>query len=415
MEMQAEIITIGEELLIGQIVNTNASWMAERLNEAGIAVRQISVVTDAEHEIHRILEEAFQRSELILMTGGLGPTRDDVTKLALCRFFQTELVLNETVLEDVRALFARRNYPLTHLNRQQAMVPATASVLRNPNGTAPGLWFEHNGKICVAMPGVPFEMKAMVEDQVIPELKRRRQDQFILHRTILTQGVGESFLSEIISDWEDHLPPFISLAYLPSPGMVRLRLSAKGPGEPALKAALDAEEKKLESLIPQYIWGYDRETLEEVVGRLLKEKGLTLSTAESCTGGFLAHKITSVPGSSDYFRGSIIAYANELKKRFLWVDEKLLRKHGAVSQPVVEAMALHGCQVMGSDFCVATSGIAGPSGGTPEKPVGTVWIAVAFREQVTSKLLHLGDQRDRNITRASLGALALLREKIILV
>ncbi|NLM93557.1 MAG: competence/damage-inducible protein A [Bacteroidales bacterium] len=410
--MDAEIITIGDELLIGQVINTNAAWMAERLNEAGIAVKQISVVSDTEAEISRILADAFGRSGLILMTGGLGPTRDDVTKLALCHYFQTGMVLNEEVLEDVRALFSRRNYPLTHLNQQQAMVPANATVIRNPNGTAPGLWFEQDGHICIAMPGVPFEMKAMVDDQIIPELKRRRKDQYILHRTVLTQGLGESFLSEIISGWEDRLPPFISLAYLPSPGVVRLRMSAKGPDEAALKEALEEEEQKLRSLIPQYIWGYDRDTLEEVVGRLLTDKGLSLSTAESCTGGFLAHKITSVPGSSAYFKGSIIAYANELKRRFLWVDEKILEKHGTVSREVVEIMALHGCQVMSSDFCIATSGIAGPSGGSPEKPVGTVWIAVAFREQVTSKLLHLGDQRDRNITRATLAALALLRELI---
>ena len=411
--MQAEIITIGEELLIGQIINTNASWMAERLNEAGIMVRQISVVTDKEGEIHRILKDAFSRSGLVMITGGLGPTRDDVTKLALCQFFNTELVIHEEVLEDIRALFARRNYPLTQLNRQQAMVPASARILRNPNGTAPGIWFEQEGKICIAMPGVPFEMKAMVEDQILPELRKRRKDQFILHRTILTQGVGESFLSEIISDWEDQLPPSISLAYLPSPGMVRLRMSAKGPNETLLKKALHEEEQKLGRLIPEYVWGYDRDTLEEAVGRLLKEKGLTLSTAESCTGGFLAHKITSVPGSSAYFKGSIIAYANEFKTRFVHVEESLIEKHGAVSQAVVEAMALNGCKTMNSDFCVATSGIAGPGGGTPEKPVGTVWIAVAFKDQVTCKLLHLGDQRDRNIIRASLGALALLREKII--
>jgi nicotinamide-nucleotide amidase len=411
--MHAEIITIGEELLIGQVINTNAAWLAERLNESGIMVKQVSVVSDTEPEILRILGEAFERSPLILMTGGLGPTRDDVTKLALCRFFDTELVINEKVLEDVRALFSRRNLSLTELNRQQALVPETAKIIYNPNGTAPGLWLEKEGSICVAMPGVPYEMKAMVEDHILPELKKRQKQQFILHRTILTQGIGESFLSEIIADWENDLPPFIKLAYLPSPGMVRLRMSASGTNEGELKKALTGEEEKLAKLIPQYIWGFDRDTLEEVIGRLLTERGLTLSTAESCTGGFLAHKITSVAGSSAYFRGSIVVYSNDLKTRFLWINEKLISKHGAVSQEVVEAMALNGCEVMSSDFCLATSGIAGPGGGTPEKPVGTVWIAVAFRDKVTSKLLHLGDQRDRNIARASLAALALLREKIL--
>jgi nicotinamide-nucleotide amidase len=411
--MHAEIITIGEELLIGQVINTNAAWLAERLNESGIMVKQVSVVSDTEPEILRILGETFERSPLILMTGGLGPTRDDVTKLALCRFFDTELVINEEVLEDIRAIFSRRNLSLTELNRQQALVPQGAKIVRNPNGTAPGLIFEKEGRICVAMPGVPYEMKAMVEDHILPELKKRQKQQFILHRTILTQGIGESFLSEIIADWENNLPPFIKLAYLPSPGMVRLRMSASGTYERELKKALSGEEGKLAKLIPQYIWGFDRDTLEEVIGRLLTERGMTLSTAESCTGGFLAHKITSVAGSSAYFRGSIVAYSNDLKTRFLWINEKLISKHGAVSKEVVEAMALNGCEVMSSDFCLATSGIAGPGGATPEKPVGTVWIALAFKDKVKSKLLHLGDQRDRNIARASLAALAMLREKIL--
>jgi nicotinamide-nucleotide amidase len=411
--MHAEIITIGEELLIGQVINTNAAWLAERLNESGIMVKQVSVVSDTEQEILRILGETFKRSPLILMTGGLGPTRDDVTKLALCHFFDTELVINEEVLEDVRTIFSRRNLSLTELNRQQALVPQGAKIIRNPNGTAPGLWLEKEGKICVAMPGVPYEMKAMVENHILPELKKRQKQQFILHRTILTQGIGESFLSDIIADWENNLPPFIKLAYLPSPGMVRLRMSASGTNEGELTKSLSEEEEKLAKLIPQYIWGFDRDTLEEVIGKLLTERGLTLSTSESCTGGFLAHKITSVAGSSAYFMGSIVAYSNDLKTRFLWINEKLISKHGAVSQKVVEAMALNGCEVMSSDFCLATSGIAGPGGGTPEKPVGTVWIAVAFRDKVTSKLLHLGDQRDRNIARASLAALAMLREKIL--
>ncbi|MBW6498011.1 MAG: competence/damage-inducible protein A [Bacteroidales bacterium] len=411
--MHAEIITIGEELLIGQIVNTNASWIAERLNEAGVAVKQVTVVADSESEILRALSEAFSRSDLVLTTGGLGPTRDDVTKLALCHFFKTGLVLNQEVLEDVSMLFSQRNLALTELNRQQALVPEAAKVLRNSNGTAPGLWLEKEGKICVAMPGVPYEMKAMVEGYILPELKKQRKDSFIVHRTILTQGIGESFLSEIIAEWENNLPPFIKLAYLPSPGMVRLRLSASGAREEDLMIALSEEEEKLRSLIPQYVWGFDRDTLEGVIGKLLVEKGLTVSTAESCTGGYLAHKITSVAGSSAYFMGSIVAYANELKSRFLWINKKLIEKHGAVSREVVEAMALNGCQTMSSDFCMATSGIAGPGGGTAEKPVGTVWIAVAFRDKVSSRLLHLGDQRDRNIARATLATLAMLREKIL--
>lgn len=411
--MQAEIITIGEELLIGQIVNSNAAWIAEQLNGAGIDVRQISVVSDAESEILRMLSDAFERSDLLILTGGLGPTRDDVTKVALCRFFNTNLVLNNEVLEDIKALFSRRNIGLSELNRQQAMVPEGALVLRNKNGTAPGLWFQRQQKTCVAMPGVPFEMKAIMEDCVLPELKKRPQQKFIIHRTILTQGIGESFLSEIIANWENNLHPFIKLAYLPSAGQVRLRLSASGTNESALRNALALEEEKLLKLIPQYVWGSDNQTLEQVAGGLLKEKKLTVSTAESCTGGFLAHKITSVAGSSVYFKGSIVAYSNELKTNLLGVKKSLLKKHGAVSRQVVEVMAQKGCQIMEADFCLATSGIAGPAGGTPDKPVGMVWIALASKHEVWSKLLYLGDQRERNIARAGMAALALLREKLI--
>ena len=263
------------------------------------------------------------------------------------------------------------------------------------------------------MPGVPFEMKAMMEDHVLPALKKRQQNRFIIHRTILTQGIGESFLSEIISVWESNLPPFCKLAYLPSAGQVRLRLSASGPSESELKSALAYEEEKLLKLIPQYVWGFDNQTLQGVVGGLLKDRKLTISTAESCTGGFLAHKITSVAGSSAYFKGSIVAYSNELKTKQLGVHENLLEMYGAVSRQVVEAMAQNGCRILGTDYCLATSGIAGPGGGTPEKPVGMVWIAVASKHEVYSKLLYLGNLRERNIYQASMAALALLREKLI--
>ncbi|HSV77405.1 MAG TPA: competence/damage-inducible protein A [Bacteroidales bacterium] len=411
--MVAEIITIGNELLCGKTMNTNASWISERLYEEGFEVRQVTVVSDQQGEITRSLNDALGRSELVIITGGLGPTSDDITKVALSAFFGSKLVHSKEVLEDIADFFRKRNLELTDRNRQQALVPEKARILRNNMGTAPGLWFEKDNKICIALPGVPPEMKNLIMTQVIPLLKGFRSGIRIIHRTILTHGIGESFLSDKIAGWEKSLPDNLKLAYLPSAGIVKLRLTATGKNENLLKETIADAERNLVKLIPKYIWGFDQDTFEQVVGNLLATHGYTLSTAESCTGGQIAGRIVGVPGSSRYFRGSIVAYSNELKTGLLGVEPNLISSFGTVSKQVVESMARNGCRVLGSNFCVATSGIAGPDGGSEAKPVGTVWIAVAFREQVQSKVFRFGDQRLNNIARSSVAALAMLREVIL--
>mgnify|MGYP001035147217 CR=1 FL=1 len=406
--MFAEIISIGEELLIGQTTNTNASWMAVRLNAIGIRVQRITVIGDDPGEIIDMLQQASQRTELILVTGGLGPTRDDVTKAAICKFFHCQLVMNKTVMADNEAFFRRRGLGMNELNRQQAMLPDQAKVFRNPYGTAAGLWFEKDHNLYAFMPGVPHEMKHMTEDYLLPELKSRTGNHHILHKTILTQGIGESFLADKISDWEDSLPSPIRLAYLPSPGIVKLRLSTEGPDKPTLEKSLEEAVSGLHKLIPEYIWGLDEEMLEEVIGEKLRLLGKSMATAESCTGGHIAAKITNVPGCSAYFKGSVVAYSNAVKEQILGVPANLIAIHGAVSREVTEAMAA-GCMAMlHADYAIAVSGIAGPSGGSPEKPAGTVWITVSGHGHMESKRFQFGDTRDRNIVRAGVAALGML-------
>jgi len=411
--MTTEIITIGDELLIGQVVNTNASWMAKRLNENGAVVRQITSVSDSADEITRTLREAEERADVLLLTGGLGPTHDDITKDILCKYFQTELILNEKVLENIKGFFQRKGLPLTELNRKQALVPKGCTVIENPLGTAPGLAFHKNGKLFVAMPGVPYEMKHIMETFVIPWLQDNYPGNIILHKTVMTQGIGESFLAAIISDWVNELPTEIKLAYLPSPGIVRLRLSITGNDSEAMFNLLNTEIEKLQKLIPEYFWGFDDEKLEAVVGEVLKKLGRSVCTAESCTGGYIAHRITGVPGSSDYFKGSVIAYDNQVKEKLLKVPPDMIERYGAVSREVVEKMAQEACKLLQTDYAVSVSGIAGPDGGTDEKPVGTVWIAVAGPDTTVSKRFLFGDERERNIVRAGTAALGLLRSELI--
>jgi nicotinamide-nucleotide amidase len=411
--MNAEIINIGEELLIGQVANTNGHWIAQQLNQTGFNVIQISAVSDKHEEILRILKESEQRSDLILITGGLGPTNDDVTRKALCEYFNTALVLNEQVLEDIREFFKIKGLELSRLNQDQAMVPDKAKIIRNPNGTAPGLWFEKDQKIIIATPGVPYEMQYMISEVILPELKSWAGNYHIVHKTILTQGIGESFLSDIIHPFESELPDNITLAYLPAPGLVRVRLTGKGKDEEQVRKQVELEARKLQELIPQYIWGYDRDTLQEVAGRMLLKKNKTICTAESCTGGYIAHHIISVPGSSSWYKGSVVAYSNEVKQHILGVDPYLLDKHGAVSKEVVEAMASHVLKMFSTDYSIAVSGIAGPEGGTPEKPVGTVWIAIGSKNRILSKRFQFGDSRERNILRSVLAALSMLRNFLI--
>ncbi|MEI7499966.1 MAG: competence/damage-inducible protein A [Bacteroidota bacterium] len=415
--MNVEIINIGDELLIGQVINTNASWMAEQLSLAGFRVHQVTMISDQREHILEALASAAMRAEIVLISGGIGPTKDDITKHTLCEFFGTRLVFNEEAYRDVEEIFARRGYKVTELNRMQAELPENCTGIPNKAGTARGMWFEKertgDGKtIFVSMPGVPFEMKSMMTDHIIPRLKEIYRTPFIYHKTVLTQGIGESFLATLIEEWENALPGHIKLAYLPQPGIVRLRLSGTGKEEQIIRRQVDGEVAKLEVLIPDYIFGHDEDTLEEIVGQLLKASQSTLATAESCTGGYIAHLLTSIPGSSAFFKGSVVAYANEIKQRALGVTSESLQKYGAVSKEVVTEMAITAQTMFDVDYVIATSGIAGPDGGTPDKPVGTTWIAIATPDEIFAKQYTFGDNRDRNIRRTALQALNLLRKKL---
>jgi nicotinamide-nucleotide amidase len=410
--MKAEIISIGDELLIGQVVNTNASWMASELNALGVDVVHIAAIADKRNDIRKALDDAALRADIILLTGGLGPTKDDITKKTLTEYFNTELIFHQPTFEQVKEIFKARNFKVTELNRQQAMIPRGCIPLYNKNGTAPGMWFENKGKVFVSMPGVPFEMKPMMTEQVIPKLREKFNFGIIIHKTVMTTGVPESFLAEKIKEWEENLPENIKLAYLPQPGIVRLRLTAKGNDEKTLRQLIDKEVKKLKKIVGDIIFGYDDVTLEEIVGDLLRQKGKTVSTAESCTGGYIAHLLTSIAGSSDYYQGSIVSYSNKIKHKTLDVSNEDLEHHGAVSKQVVEAMVRGIKKIMETDYALATSGIAGPTGGTTEKPVGTTWIAVATPDKVISKLFHFGEHRGRNIRRAALASLDMLRKEL---
>jgi nicotinamide-nucleotide amidase len=408
-----EIISIGDELLIGQVVNTNASWMGEQLSLNGLELRRVISIGDRADEISSALTDSISRADFVFITGGLGPTADDITKSVLCDFFKTDLIINQTALEYVTSYFQGRGLELTERNRSQAMLPANCIPIQNFNGTAPGMWFQTEKAVVVSMPGVPFEMKAMFANQVIPKVKTLVKTNHIAHRTILTCGVGESFLADLIKDWELALPTHFKLAYLPQPGMVRLRLSGSHTDQYILKSEMSMLLEKLQPLIAKYVFGTGESTMEQVVGSLLKEQQKTLATAESCTGGYLAHLITSVPGSSAYFKGSVIAYDNTIKSELLDVSGTDLILHGAVSQEVAEAMAIGARNNMKTDYALATTGIAGPDGGTDEKPVGTVWIALASENGVKSKKFRFGDHRGRNIHRSALEAMNMLRMELI--
>ncbi len=411
--MKVEIINIGDELLIGQVVNTNASWMAAELTKSGMQVVFISSIADDEDAIHSELDAASKRADIILLSGGLGPTKDDITKKTLADYFESDFVFHEPTYEQVKKIFAARKFEVSEINRQQAMIPEKCIPLLNVNGTAPGMWFEKEGKIFVSMPGVPFEMKSMMTGEVIPRLVKHFKLGAIVQKTVMTTGLPESFLAEKIKDWEENLPAHLHLAYLPQPGIVRLRLSAKGEDQKALTNEIEHQVKKLHALIPDSIFGYDEVSLEQVVGELLVKSGKSVSTAESCTGGYVAHLLTSIPGSSRYFKGSVVSYANEVKTQWLSVDEETLNEKGAVSREVVETMAATVREKMHTDYSVAISGIAGPDGGTPEKPVGTVWIALADESGVYARRYHFGEHRGRNIRRSALAALDMLRLKLL--
>ena len=412
--MNAELITIGDELLIGQTVDTNGSWMGEQLNLLGIKVSQISSIRDDRSHILSSLDIAINRSQLVLITGGLGPTNDDITKNTLCEYFDSTLTVNTQVLERITAYFSSRNLKMLQVNSDQALLPDNCEVLHNSRGTASGMWFEKNKVIFIALPGVPYEMKGIFLDAIVPKLKDKKLVSNVVNKTVKTQGIGESFLAEIIKDWEDEINRSgLKLAYLPSPGIVKLRISAFGGDEKILSQRIEYFIAQLKELIPDYIYGYEKDKIEEVVGNLLRKRKSTLSLAESCTGGNIAHMITGISGSSDYYKGSIVAYSNELKESFLNVDPNSIISYGAVSKQVVEQMALGSNKQFNTDYSIASSGIAGPNGGSNEKPVGTVWIAIANKNRVISKKLTLGDNRERNILISSLSALNMLRLMLI--
>lgn len=409
----AEIIAIGDEILIGQTVNTNSVWIGQRMSEAGIPVKRAIVISDDPTEIAASLEEALQRADIVLITGGLGPTRDDLTKNTLAQFFGSTLVRDDQVTQDILKLLASRNVPMIDLNLDQALVPNNCRVIRNANGTAPGMWFEKNQQVIVSMPGVPYEMKVMMDEQVIPALLSAFKVPAIVRKTIMTTGIPESKLAASIADWELSLPEGVSLAYLPSPGIVKLRLSVSGENQMKLRQLINNLADQLVTILPEAVFGYDDLTLEEVVGVLLRERKQTVATAESCTGGTLASLITRVPGSSDYYKGSIVAYANEIKTTFLKVPEEMIQAHGAVSREVVERMATNIRDIFAVDYAVAISGIAGPAGGTTDKPVGTTWIGVASDDGVKSACYQMGEHRERTIHKAALAGLNLLRLSIL--
>jgi nicotinamide-nucleotide amidase len=412
--MLAEIITIGDEILIGQIVDTNSAWMAAKLNKEGISVKQISSVSDNREHILTALAEAATRADIILITGGLGPTKDDITKKTLAEYFKVGLVLNADALANVESIFKKYNRPLLEVNRKQAEVPENCEVILNHNGTAPGMWFNDKGKIYISMPGVPFEMKYMIEEEVIPKLKAVLTLPVIIHKTILTVGEGESFLAEKIADIEDSLPANIKLAYLPKMGQVRLRLSAYGENEAELKDKIDAFANKIVERVGINVIAQEDIPLEKVVLNYMAEKSLTLTTAESCTGGYISHLLTQHAGSSQVFLGGAVSYSYELKESVLGVKNETLWQHGAVSPETVKEMVEGALFNFKSDYAMAVTGIAGPGGGTEDKPVGTVWIAVANANKTLMKKFTFGNKRLQNIERTAVAAffmlITLLRE-----
>jgi nicotinamide-nucleotide amidase len=406
--MFAEIITIGDEILIGQIVDTNSAWMAVELNKIGVKVKQITSISDDAAHIVNALDQAQQRADLILITGGLGPTRDDITKHTLANYFNMPLRSDEATLAHVRQFFEKLNRPMIDLNIKQAEVPDGCTVIMNKNGTAPCMWFEHQGKIIVSMPGVPFEMKYLMEDEIIPRIKNSFQLPFIIHQTILTAGLGESFLAQQIQDIEESLPSHIKLAYLPKLGLVRLRLSASGLDELALKTEISTYTRQIVERVEQYVVLTEDVPFEKAIMDLMAKHELSFSVAESCTGGYLSHLFTQHPGSSTVFQGGAVTYSNALKQAVLGVQEQTLIQFGAVSEQTAEEMALGAINNFNTDYAIAITGVAGPGGGTAEKPVGLVWIAVANKTTVKAKRYQFANQRLQNIERAALAAMMLL-------
>ncbi|MET0244657.1 MAG: CinA family nicotinamide mononucleotide deamidase-related protein [Flavitalea sp.] len=411
----ASIITIGDELLIGQVVDTNSAWMARTLNANGIWLKRRVAVGDNSADIIRALDEESREADIILITGGLGPTADDITKPVLCEYFGGKLVVNEDALNNVKAIFAKlaKDRPILERNLKQAEVPDTCTVIHNGRGTAPGMWFEKNGKIYVSMPGVPHEMQGMMTDSVIPKLGNYFKMPFILHRTLVTAGIGESALAEHIIHWESALPKNIKLAYLPNYGMVRLRLTGSSDEKEMLDKVLDVQFASLTNLVSEWLVTDKDQTLQQVIGELMVARKKTLSTAESCTGGYIAHLLTAEAGSSAYYQGGVVSYSNHVKENMLNVSHDTLITDGAVSEHTVIQMVKGGLSRLQTDYCVAVSGIMGPGGGSEAKPVGTVWIAAGSAERIETQKFSFRFNRQRNIELTANAALNLLRKVVL--
>lgn len=409
--IRVELISIGDELLIGQTVNTNASWLGSEIAALGIKVDNVQTISDKSLAITQSLELALSRSNVVLITGGLGPTKDDITKHTLASFFQSDLHIDENVLKHVTTFFEKRNRPMLEVNRLQALVPDKCTVLFNEVGTAPGMLFEMDGKLIISMPGVPFEMKYLFSTHVVPEIKKRFTLQTLYQRTAMTQGIGESFLADVLTEWENKIRSHgLDLAYLPSPGMVKLRVTADD-SEKATR--IDSFFNELSVLLPKHVYSLEEKSISEVLGDLLRKFGATVGTVESCTGGKLASTLVKVSGASDYFQGSLLTYSNLLKSKLAKVNPEIITAFGAVSEETVKAMAEGGREQLGVDWCISTSGIAGPTGGSKEKPVGTVWIGLAGKSVSKAWCFQFGDNRDRTMEMTCLTALNLLRCELL--
>ncbi len=410
--MNSIVISIGDELLIGQTINTNASWMGAELNKNGVELTKVITISDNAKAINDALSYAESRADLVLITGGLGPTKDDITKKVFADYFNAPLIENKEALANVEGFFKRYSRQMLPVNKLQALVPSGCEMLLNKVGTAPGMWMEHKEVVFISLPGVPSEMKYLMENEVLPRIKNRFKLPVIVHQTIMTQGIGESYIAEEISDIEKTLPNHIKLAYLPSSGIVKLRLSGRGNNESQLLDQIELIFSKIESRISKHVFSKKESQLQEIMGDFFRAKKLTISTAESITGGSLASRITSVPGASEYFAGSIVAYANDVKINQLGVSKDVLKSNGAVSAATVKEMAIGAQNLFGTDYAISTSGIAGPAGGTDEKPVGTVWIAIAGPTGVVAEQFQMGEGRDRVVEKTIFSALSYLLQLI---
>jgi nicotinamide-nucleotide amidase len=409
--MNIEILAIGDELLIGQTINTNASWLGQELSKIGARVTRSLVIADDKDRILQALDQCYPETTCVIITGGLGPTKDDITKHTLCEYFNTKLEIHQPTLAKIEAYFASRNRPMLESNIQQAALPVDAEILTNNYGTAAGMMFEKNGRYCVSLPGVPYEMKGIVLEELIPRLVQRFQLKAMYHYTALTQGIGESFLAEQISDWEDRIRERgFGLAYLPSPGLVKLRITSYEGKED--QAEIMGFFQELASRLPEAVFGYENDALPEVIGKLLKKKRKTIGTVESLTSGLLAQQITSISGASDYFMGSLLTYSNDLKHRLCDVSIDSILSEGVVSEKVALEMAENGAKKLGVDVCISTTGIAGPQGGTLEKPVGLVWVGLCISGKTIARKFQFGDNRERNIQMTVLSALNWLRHEL---